>query len=134
MFTYIAITFTWTINNMLSRSAVLDSANYAQMTLGINGTALVNSTFTFVNKCCQAFSMFFSGIILSATGYNKDAVEQSPECLKAILLLCTVGPIIAYVLSIAAMYFYPLTRKGEVEMQEKLDKMSFVNLEDDLIL
>ena len=32
------------------------------------------------------------------------------------------------------MYFYPLTRKGEVEMQEKLDKMSFVNLEDDLIL
>ena len=59
--------------------------------LGINGTALVNSTFTFVNKCCQAFS-------------------------------------------IAAMYFYPLTRKGEVEMQEKLDKMSFVNLEDDLIL
>ena len=28
----------------------------------------------------------------------------------------------------------PLTRKGEVEMQEKLDKMSFVNLEDDLIL
>ena len=134
MFTYIAITFTWTINNMLSRSAVLDSANYAQMTLGINGTALVNSTFTFVNKCCQAFSMFFSGIILSATGYNKDAVEQTPGCLKAILLLCTVGPIIAYVFSIAAMYFYPLTRKGEVEMQEKLDKMSFVNLEDDLIL
>lgn len=84
MFTYIAITFTWTINNMLSRSAVLDSANYAQMTLGINGTALVNSTFTFVNKCCQAFSMFFSGIILSATGYNKDAVEQTPGCLKAI--------------------------------------------------
>lgn len=134
MFTYIAITFTWTINNMLSRSAVLDSANYAQMTLGINGTALVNSTFTFVNKCCQAFSMFFSGIILSATGYNKDAVEQTPGCLKAILLLCTVGPIIAYVFSILAMYFYPLTRKGEVEMQEKLDKMSFVNLEDDLIL
>ena len=28
MFTYIAIAFTWTINNMLSRSAVLDSANY----------------------------------------------------------------------------------------------------------
>lgn len=134
MFTYIAITFTWTINNMLSRSAVLDSANYAQMTLGINGTALVNSTFTFVNKCCQAFSMFFSGAILSATGYNKDLVEQSPSCLKAILLLCTIGPIIGYVCSIIAMYFYPLSRKGEVEMQEKLDQMSIKNSEDDLIL
>lgn len=134
MFTYIAITFTWTINNMLSRSAVLDSANYAQMTLGVNGTALVNSTFTFVNKCCQAFSMLFSGFILSATGYNKDVAEQSPSCLKAILLLCTIGPIIGYVCSIIAMYFYPLSRKGEVEMQEKLDQMSIQNSEDDLVL
>lgn len=132
MFTYIAIAFTWTINNMLSRSAVLDSANYAQVTLGINGTALVNSTFTFVNKCCQAFSMFFSGIILSATGYNKDVVEQSPECLKAILLLCTVGPIIGYVASVIAMYFYPLNRAGEVKMQEELDAADIKKMNADL--
>ena len=45
MFTYVAVTFTWAINNMLSRAAVLDSANYAQITTGVNGTALVNSTF-----------------------------------------------------------------------------------------
>ena len=134
MFTYIAIAFTWTINNMLSRSAVLDSANYAQMTLGVNGTALVNSTFTFVNKCCQAFSMFFSGMILSATGFNKDVTEQTPGCLKAILLLCTIGPIVGYLCSLIAMYFYPLTRKGEIEMQEKLDKMDIKNSEDDLVL
>lgn len=134
MFTYIAITFTWTINNMLSRSAVLDSANYAQITLGVDGTTLVNSTFTFVNKCCQAFSMFFSGAILSATGYNKDLAQQTPECLKAILLLCTVGPIIGYIFSVIAMYFYPLSRRGELEMQEKLDSLSIKNSEDDLVL
>ncbi len=121
MFTYIAVTFTWTTNNMLSRSAVLDSANYAQITLDKDGTALVNSTFTFVNKCCQAFSMFFSGAILSATGYNAEIEQQSAGCLKAILLLCTLGPILGYVASVIAMYFYPLTRKGEIEMQEKLD-------------
>ena len=77
MLTYIGIAFTWTINNMLSRAAVLDSANYAHVTTGVNGTALVNSTFTFVNKCCQAFSMFFGGAILSSTGYNKDLTQQS---------------------------------------------------------
>lgn len=134
MFTYIAVTFTWTINNMLSRSAVLDSANYAQMVTGVNGTALVNSTFTFVNKCCQAFSMFFSGAILTATGYNAQLEQQSAGCLKAILLLCTIGPILGYVASLLAMYFYPLTRKGEVEMQEKLDAAAIVNSEDDLNL
>lgn len=122
MFTYIAITFTWTINNMLSRAAVLDSANYAQITTGVNGTALVNSTFTFVNKCCQAFSMFFGGAILTATGYSATLEQQTPQCLKSILLLCTVGPILGYVASIIAMYFYPLSRQGEVEMQKTLDK------------
>lgn len=121
MFTYIAITFTWTINNMLSRAAVLDSANYAQYTTGVDGTALVNSTFTFVNKCCQAFSMFFSGLILSATGYNADLEVQTPGCLRAILFLCTIGPILGYVASVIAMKFYPLDRKGELEMQKYLD-------------
>lgn len=121
MFTYLAITFTWTINNMLSRSAVLDSANYAAITTGVNGTALVNSTFTFVNKCCQAFSMFFGGAILSATGYNSSLKQQSPDCLRAILLLCTVGPILGYVASLAAMKYYPISRRGELKMQEILD-------------
>ena len=132
MFTYIAVTFTWTINNMLSRAAVLDSANYAQITTGIDGTALVNSTFTFVNKCCQAFSMFFGGAILSATGYSATVEQQSPECLKAILLLCTVGPILGYIASVVAMYFYPLTRKGEVEMQEKLNQAAGIVTDDAL--
>lgn len=124
MFTYIAVTFTFTINNMLSRAAVLDSANYAQIKTGVNGTALVNSSFTFINKCCQAFSMFFSGAILSATGYDESLTQQTPNCLSAILLLCTVLPIAGYLASLVAMYFYPLTRKGELEMEEQLDKLT----------
>ena len=124
MLTYIGIAFTWTINNMLSRAAVLDSANYAHVTTGVNGTALVNSTFTFVNKCCQAFSMFFGGAILSSTGYNKDLTQQSGGTLMAILLLCTVGPILGYIASLVAMYFYPMTRKDEIEMEKKLDSMT----------
>lgn len=124
MLTYIGIAFTWTINNMLSRAAVLDSANYAHVTTGVNGTALVNSTFTFVNKCCQAFSMFFGGAILSSTGYNKDLTRQSGGTLMAILLLCTVGPILGYIASLVAMYFYPMTRKDEIEMEKKLDSMT----------
>ena len=124
MLTYIGIAFTWTINNMLSRAAVLDSANYAHVTTGVNGTALVNSTFTFVNKCCQAFSMFFGGAILSSTGYNKDLTQQSGGTLMAILLLCTVGPILGYIASLVAMYFYPMTRKDEIEMEKKLDSLT----------
>lgn len=132
MFTYIAVAFTGGFNNMLSRAAVLDSANYAQITTGVNGTALVNSTFTFINKCCQAFSMFFSGAILSATGYSAEVEQQSAGCLKAILLLCTILPILGYLASLIAMYFYPLTRKGEIEMQKKLDALQVKTIDSDL--
>ena len=124
MFTYLAIAFTGTINNMLSRAAVLDSANYAFVQTGIDGTALVNSTFTFINKCCQAFSMFFSGMILSATGYNAELQQQTPGCLKAILLLCTLTPIAGYIASVIAMAFYPMDKKGEDEMQKQLDELA----------
>lgn len=132
MFTYISISFTWTVNNMLSRAAVLDSANYAYVTTGVNGTALVNSTFTFINKCCQAFSMFFGGAILTATGYDASLEVQSGSCLNAILLMCTILPIAGYVASLVAMYFYPLNRKGEQEMEEKLNAMSSVVSDADL--
>ena len=76
--------------------------------------------------------MFFSGMILSATGFNKDVAEQSPDCLKAILLLCTIGPIIGYVASVIAMYFYPLNRAGEVKMQEELDAADIKKMNADL--
>lgn len=134
MITYITIAFTWTTNNMLSRSAVLDSANYAQIKTGINGTALVNSTFTFINKCCQAFSMFFSGMILQATGYSKELTQQTPECLRAILLLCTVVPILGYIASVIAMKFYPISRKGELEMQKEMDEIRHGQLATDVDL
>lgn len=88
-----------------------------------------------VARLVDAFTDPLMGIIVDKT--NTKIGKYRPWIIAGapfLLLLCTVGPIIAYVFSIAAMYFYPLTRKGEVEMQEKLDKMSFVNLEDDLIL
>lgn len=121
MFTYVAITLTWTINNLLSRAAVLDSANYAAIKTGINSTALVNSTFTFINKCCQAFSMFFGGVILSMTGYNPKLEVQTDGSLLAILLMCTLVPIAGYIFSLIAMYYYPISLKGEAKMQELLD-------------
>ncbi len=132
MFSYITLTFTTSISNTLCRAAVLDSANYVQLKTGVNGTALVNSTFTFVNKCCQAFSMFFGGAILTATGYDAALEQQTPECLKIILLLCTVVPIAGYLASVIAMYFYPLNKAGEVKMQEELDAADIKKTEADL--
>lgn len=105
------------ITNMLSRSAVLDSANYAEWKTGINGSALVSSTFTFVNKLSQAFGAFIMGYVLDFVGYAPNLAQQSPATLKAILYMKTLIPVFAFICSVVAMKFYPIDKKAEVEME-----------------
>ena len=121
MISFIITNGFFSITNMLSRAAVLDAANYAQVKTGIDGNALVSSTFTFVNKCAQAFSAAFAGSILSATGYNAELIRQADGTLKAILYLITLAPLVAYIATVIAMYFYPMDRKGEIKLQEKME-------------
>ncbi len=117
MFFLIASVTIGAITNMLSRSAVLDSANYAEWKTGINGSALVSSTFTFVNKFSQAFGAFIMGYVLEFVGYAPNLAQQSATTLKAILYMKTLIPIAAFICSVVAMQFYPIDRKTENEME-----------------
>lgn len=112
--------FLFNFTNTLSRSAVLDAANYAELKTGVACNAVISSTFTFVNKCCQAFSAAFAGYILTWTGYNKDLAQQTSGTLNAILYLMTIVPIVAYICSLIGMYFYPISKKDEETMEQKL--------------
>ena len=105
------------INNMLSRSAVLDSANWAEWKTGVNGSALVSSTFTFVNKFSQAIGVFIMGHVLDYVGYQPLLPYQSKATLDAILNMKTLVPIAAFICSVVAMSFYPITKKKEKEME-----------------
>ena len=106
------------ITNMLSRTAVLDSANYAEWKTGVNGSALVSSTFTFINKLSQAFGAFIMGYVLEFVGYDANLVQQSDYTLKAILYMKTLIPILAFVMSVIAMKFYPITKQVEKDMEQ----------------
>lgn len=114
---FVLLAFIQNTNNMISRSTILDCANYSEYKLGIKSNALISSTFTFINKCAQAFSAFFAGAILQSTGYDASLTRQNVSTEKSILYLITIIPIIAYICSIVAMKFYPMNRSGELEMQ-----------------
>ena len=105
------------ITKYVSNIAVLDSANYAEWKTGINGSALVSSTFTFVNKLSQAFGAFIMGYVLDFVGYAPNLAQQSPATLKAILYMKTLIPIFAFICSVIAMKFYPIDKKTESEME-----------------
>lgn len=110
------------ITNMLARSAVLDSANFAEWKTGVNGSALVSSTFTFVNKLSQAFGAFIMGYVLDFVGYAPNLAQQSEATLKAILYMKTLIPIVAFICSVVAMKFYPIDKKTEKEMEEFINE------------
>lgn len=116
----LATIFMFNFTNTLSRSAVLDAANYAEIKTGVSCNAVVSSTFTFVNKCCQAFSAAFAGHILTWTGYNAQVEQQSAGTLQAILYLMTLVPIAAYICSLIGMYFYPISKADEKTMEAEL--------------
>lgn len=116
----LATIFMFNFTNTLSRSAVLDAANYAEIKTGVSCNAVVSSTFTFVNKCCQAFSAAFAGHILSWTGYSAQVEQQSAGTLQAILYLMTLVPIAAYICSLIGMYFYPISKADEKAMEAEL--------------
>lgn len=117
MFWLISSALIGAINNMLSRSAVLDSANWAEWKTGVNGSALVSSTFTFVNKLSQAFGAFIMGYVLDFVGYNPQLTQQTEGTLRAILNMKTLIPIAAFVCSVVAMHFYPITKEKEAQME-----------------
>ena len=117
MFWLISSALIGAINNMLSRSAVLDSANWAEWKTGVNGSALVSSTFTFINKLSQAFGAFIMGYVLDFVGYNPQLTQQTEGTLKAILNMKTLIPIAAFLCSVIAMHFYPITKEKESEME-----------------
>lgn len=109
--------------NTLCRAAILDAASYTKWKKGIDATALISSTFTFVNKVAQAVAGFVLGYSLQWIGFNSAAPVQSANTLHGLLLMKTALPIAAYICTLIAMRFYPLSKKGEEEMQQALDEI-----------
>lgn len=129
MISLVMTTALFNMTNTFSRSALLDAANYAEINTGVSVNALTSSTFTFVNKCCQAFSAFFAGYILDATGYNAQLQQQSQGTMNSILYLMTLVPVAAYIFSLVGMYFYPIRREDEKAMQGRIEALRRSKLE-----
>lgn len=109
-----------TYAQVIAWSVLPDCADYAEVTMGIKSAATITSTFTFMNKMSQALGAFVSGLVLEHLGFVSGAATQSEAVMGGILYMRTLVPIAAYVISIIAMIWYPLKKKDEIEMAQKL--------------
>ena len=81
------------------------------------------STFTFMNKLCQAIASFVAGWLLELIAFDKTAEIQTQATMDKLLWMRCIIPILAYVATLIAMHFYPLDKRGEAELQVALNAL-----------
>lgn len=106
----------FSVTNMMCRAALLDVACYTKNKYGRDVAGLMSSSFTFVNKLVQAVGSFFTGWLLELVAFDAAAQVQSQGALTGILVMRTVIPIIAQVVTLIAMRWYPITKEVEADL------------------
>lgn len=61
--------------------------------------------------------------MLKVIALDTTAAVQSEGTMHALLTWRTFIPVAAYVITLLAMHFYPIDKKGEADLQVALDEM-----------
>lgn len=102
-------------------SMFADVADYIDWKHRIRMTGLVFSAGSFAFKFGWTGAGYVAGITLAYYGYEAN-VEQSTDSIKGILLLMSVIPSAAAVLTIIGLALYPLTNKRMSEIESDLNE------------
>ena len=102
----------------------MDVIDYQELLTGRREEATGYAAFTFMRKIGQALAAIVPAL-LGVVGYvsSKGYAGQSPETVNGIYLLATAVPLIMFVLMLILMILYPLNKKKDTEMREKLEKL-----------
>lgn len=91
-------------------SMVLDCCDLIEYSTGKRLEGLTTSLASLMMKGGFAIGTWITGLLISATGYMPNALEQSASALKGILLIATVAGPIFYILSIFVVKLYKLDK------------------------
>lgn len=123
MITSIISTIAFSVCNLMCRTALLDVASYTRVKTGVDAAGLMASSFTFANKLCQAVASFVAGWLLKVIAFDATLAMQTQSTMDKLLLMRCLFPIAAYAITLVAMRFYPIDKKGEADLQVALDKL-----------
>ena len=99
----------------------MDVIDCHELATGRREEAIGYAAFTFMRKIGQAIAAI-APALLGVVGYvaQKGYGGQSAETVDGIYLLATVVPLIMFALMLVLMLVYPLGKKKDAEMREKL--------------
>lgn len=102
-----------------------DTIEYDYLKRGVRQEGVYYGLWTFMIKLGQAFALLFSGLILSAFGYQKplnpnDIIVQTPDAILGIKLLIGPFTVIFFILANVVLFFYPISKKRYEEIRAKI--------------
>ncbi|MBQ3601016.1 MAG: MFS transporter [Lachnospiraceae bacterium] len=110
------------INNMVV-PMIADCCDYEMVRSGKYVPGLMGALFSFIEKAVSAFGTAFVGGILTFIGFGKVLPQVSdvvtPTIVKTTLFLYCVVPIIGWLITLIAMYFYELDKTKMIEIHKK---------------
>jgi GPH family glycoside/pentoside/hexuronide:cation symporter len=76
---------------------------------------------SWIMKTSIALSMLLSGVVLNATGFDANKVQQSVETITSIRLLLAGIPFFGTAVALLMVFLYPLTRERMAEVRTQLE-------------
>ena len=76
---------------------------------------------SWIMKASSALTMFLSGVVLNATGFDAQKAQQSAETIKSIRLNFALIPAVGLTIALLAVLLYPLTRERMAEIRQQLE-------------
>ncbi len=105
---------------MASWMCVPDCADYSEWKKDIRVAGLSSAAVGLSNQLMQAIAGLLLGAILQAVGFISQSATQSQAVMDAIFAMRMWFPIVAFVITILAMLFYPINKKVEKQMEAEL--------------
>ncbi len=113
-------TFVSITTSMMFWMAIPQCSDYAEWKTGANTKGVISAGVGLVNQLASALAAVVGGAILTGVGFIPKALTQTPEVMDAIFQMRVWPIVIAYAISVIALYFYPINKKTEQQMQSDL--------------
>ena len=102
-------------------SMYADCADYSELQTGNRATGLIFSSSSMSQKFGWAFGTAITGWMLAQFGFQANAV-QSAETIQGIKMFLSIVPAIGALLSLAFIYFYPLSEQRMKQITHELEE------------
>ncbi len=108
--------FVYGVSIPLLWAMMADVADYTEWKTGRRATAMTFAATVFALKLGLSLGGAIAGYLLESSGYVPNSEVQSVNALTAIRMMMSVAPGLAFALAVAALAFYGISRKDELQM------------------